>query len=297
MRNRLSGCILLLLVVFLNGCGRGPVTRSLQSPFYSEVDQERSHLQVAASALLDPRAGVALNSGQRLSAGEQLRMVIPGLGFLLVPGQLVAAGMGVTETEFRYNSGLDSLAGEHSLELARFLSDRGLLSEEQYQEYLRHAFLRYEYPHPSLLRLFGGAPPPSGRSFWEYARHWPATGGPDRFSVQYMEEFGLLSAGEVDRMIHNHIFHNPSPRLPQPELLLMAETRGLLSTDQANDILFRRFWSIYEKAILARELNDTHTFDPKYNLPHGSFLLEKSLIEIYLQGQTITHGKSEVHHH
>ena len=135
------------LLLIVAGCATGPILVNQPSIGDKEIPtlQESSPSAKNSSYFLDPRAGIALNSGYRLSRAERTRMYIPLIGFLLVPSQAMDAATGVTETEYCYNNRLGSLAGQKDIDLALYLHRKGKLSDKEFDAYMGHVLSRYCY--------------------------------------------------------------------------------------------------------------------------------------------------------
>jgi len=266
----------------LFGCARGPMAE-----FVGGEDREHFDGQggpACATIFLDPRAGLYMDNGIRLSLSEQIRMHFPLIGFLLTPVHMFQAGTGVTETEYRYNNGLDSLAGKANIELARYLYKKGRLKKNDFIKIINYIISHYKYPHPYFFRYvdFLNLPKMNNNRFSNYLYHWPDLSGPTEEELRPLLENNLITIDEIYKYLHIILNKNIRTIPPQPNYLILAEKIGFFTYDEMEKQLLTRFWIIYDWAINARELGKEYKFSDKYDYPAGSFTLEKALIDLYL---------------
>jgi hypothetical protein len=245
--------VLALAVDLLAGCvaGRSPYA-SLPANLRdrAEVAEEKDGTAWALSTMLDPRAGPLHNSGYGMTPGEVLRTVVPVAGVALSPVQVVEAGQGRTETEHRYYHNLEPIGGRRSLELARFFRESGKMSPAQYERFLRAALSSSPGPDPAVLGLVPdgllgpGAVPSGGR----WLVHWPDPAGITPGQARLLLEYRVLSPGQLGGYLAWRMTRTGILPLP-PASLLTAEALGVLSKDEVDALLTRRFWVIYDWAL------------------------------------------------
>jgi len=271
----------IVLIFGLMGCVnlRAGIYNDLQFPPQKPLCDPKTAL---ITSLLDPRAGVALNSGYQLSPGEKFRL-IPYFGLFVIPFQAIEAGRGVTETEFCYYRGLDSLAATHNIGLAALLRASDKLSSTESKSYIK--YIASTYPAPQVL-LFADDisdlnpnSPSTGENNW-LLQHWPGTSGPSLELLEMALNHHMITDATIQNYFSQISAYESDFPLP-PNYYLIAEKYNSVDTLFVNNSLKRRFWKIYQWAIEDRETAPRLRWRHRTPAPE-KLALEKALMEIHL---------------
>jgi hypothetical protein len=276
--------IILYASLLVTGCATGPILVNPPGIGGKGIHtlHKNSPLAQNASYFLDPRAGIALNSGYRLSGAERTRMYIPLIGFLLVPSQAMEAATGVTETEYCYNNRLGSLAGQKDIDLALYLHRKGKLTDKEFDAYIGHVLSRYLLPAPSSLQYIKNhrnvaISTQGGKSYLE---HWPDFYGPTPDMCRLLLQKKVITKNNLLQFLRQRTAGDYT--LPaQPNYIINAEQYGILDKKEADRQLKKRFWTLYKWALNNREMTNRFYGDEKQS-EQIKITMEKAMVIIRL---------------
>ena len=276
--------ILFTSLLIVTGCATGPILVNLPNTGYREIEtlQESAPLAKYSSYFLDPRAGIALNSGYRLSGAERTRMCLPLIGSLLVPCQAIEAATGVTEVEYCYNNRLDSLAGQKDIELALFLHRKGKWSDMELDTYMAHVLKHYLLPAPISLQYIKNDKHVaiSMQGGKGYLEHWPDFYGPTPDMCKLLLQKKVITKNSLLQALKHKTAGDYT--LPaQPNYIIASEQYGIFHKEEADRRLQKRFWTLYKWALNNREMTNRFYGDETQR-EQIKMTLEKAMVTIRL---------------
>ncbi len=267
---------LALIICSLFVCGCTSILPHPERYHVTDVDSDvRCFGAMSSSSVLDPRAGMQINSGEQFSFSEKVRMSLPVFGILLSFPSALDAGRGCTHQQWSYETNHDRPGSKQQLKLAQILARYGKISSEHLDRYYvatinRGGSLDVEWADVVQEKKIAELS----------TRNWlNGKENPDWFHpniLRSMRQAGLIPRN-AEKTILSRI-ERPKAILASPNYYLAAEECGLMSKDKVDQTLTARFWQIYSWALEDRKfsLRFRKQFDGQVD---ATLTLEHALVE------------------
>ncbi len=207
-----------------------------------------------ASLVVDPRAGMKLNSGRELSTTEKIRL-FPVLGALVAPVEMRRAARGEIESQFAFEHNLEPLGSENRIGLLAFMADLGMIDLADYRAHLKAVL---ESPRPTHAAAREAL---RRRVRWKWADGRPIEHWTDVAGLKFETLKAIIAAGALPERRALAAARAYLRRRMRVDAMYrdvrLAERLGDLPRSRADESLRQLFWLFYRGAVYDRAESNT----------------------------------------
>lgn len=260
------------------GCSTYRISQSPDTPVFHLEPGDNCKMAAYMAGMYDPRLGIGINSGRRLSARERFGM-IPVLGWLVVPWDAWDGASGQTQSQYVFEHNLEPIASDNNLSSVLHLEKIGLLNAEQVDCYIQDA-MSEPYLNVRLLREVRKRNLPVTVAVSGRMPLWIGDTEPALDDYLYLIDAGIFAQSNLLEHLCRILDQTPMPQI-KPELAETAHELNLIDQSWTQELLYMNFWTYYDWALRDRAFAN--------QLPSNRASMERYLVNHHLNAVETEH--------